>query len=232
MTLSSGLAPLDQFLSERNNASLSERHAVLAVGSNGCPGRLAEKFGTESGTAIPVLLGTIENVSVVYSRQLVSYGALPATFINQLGAISRLSITLLTQEQLEQMDATEQVGEMYYRIPLSSGFLVDNGLKLEDVTAYLDPKILSYRGRPVYVKMFAHGESQGEVMDEREVLSVVFDRAGVMAGESIERRHHELLVNESIRQRLTQFLESNMSELQVDEEGSLVKGTEKKGSSS
>ena len=224
MTLPSGLVPLNRFLSERHNASLSERHAVLAVGSNGCPGRLAEKFGNELGSAIPVLLGTIKTVSVVYSRQLVSYGALPATFIKQPGATSRLSITLLTEEQLVQMDISEQVGEMYERIPLSSDFFVERGPKFKGVTAYLDPKILSYQGRPVYVKMFAHGGSQGEVMDEREVLSLVFDQAKILLGKNIEQRHQELLNNNLIRQQLSKFLESKMAHLQVENDGSLHNG--------
>ena len=221
MTVPSGIVPLDQFLSERHNDSLSERHAVLAVGSNGCPGRLAEKFGAESAAAIPVLLGTIENVSVVYSRQLVSYGALPATFIKQPGASSRLSITLLTQEQLAQMDATEQVGDMYERISVESPFVVNKGLKIDGVTAYLDQKILGYQGKPIYLKAFAHEEVDGLVMDEREVLSFVCNQAKILMGESIESRHQQLVRSESLRQTMARYLEKEMADIRVDDTGKL-----------
>ena len=82
--------PLDAFLAERQNATMDRRHPVLAVGSNGCPGRLAEKYAGHPDVAVPVLLGTLPNTAVVYSRRLMLYGALPATYLHHPGAVSRL----------------------------------------------------------------------------------------------------------------------------------------------
>lgn len=221
VTRPSGDVSLDEFLSECGDDSLAERHAVLAVGSNGCPGRLAEKYLDTPGTAVPVLLGSIGGVSVVYSRKLVSYGALPATFIRQSNVSSVLSVTLLSEKQLARMDETEQVGEMYERIPVESPFIVKKDLRIEEVTAYLDSTILSYQGKPIYLKAFAPGGVDGLVMDEREVLSFVCNQAGVLMGESIELRHQQLVRNESLRQILTRFLETQMADLRVDRTGKL-----------
>ena len=74
-----GQVTLDDFLATRGNAPMDQRHAVLAVGSNGCPGRLAEKYHDQPEVALPVFVGTLADAVVVYSRQLVAYGALPAT---------------------------------------------------------------------------------------------------------------------------------------------------------
>ena len=215
----SGHVSLDQFLLDCGDASLAERHVVLAIGSNGCPGRLAEKFGKQRGVAIPVLCGTIKDVGVVYSRQLTSYGALPATFIRKQGALSHLSVTLLSSEQLNLMDVSEQVGRKYERIPIDSDFLVDNNSNLKSVTAYLDRKILSYGGHPIFLKMFKNEGPGHMAMNEREVLSLVFDQAKVMLGHNIEERHQQLISDRLIRQQLTQYLESHMADLQVNERG-------------
>ncbi|MFC1585210.1 hypothetical protein ACFL5V_06670 [Fibrobacterota bacterium] len=40
-----GEIPLDDFLVMQGSSPLEKRNAVLSVGSNGCPGRLVEKFG-------------------------------------------------------------------------------------------------------------------------------------------------------------------------------------------
>ena len=222
VTTHSGRVPLDVFLGKRGNALLAERHAVLAVGSNGCPGRLAEKFVDVPKAAIPVFVGKICDVAAVYSRRIASYGAFPATVIRQSGIVSSLSVPLLTQEQLALMDKSENVGKKYERISISSDFVAENGATLEKVTAYFDSNILSYHGRPIYLKTFASDQGQGVAMDEREVLSLVFDQAGLMRGESIEWRHQQLLENDWLPQELTQFVESNMADLQCQADGAVL----------
>lgn len=222
MVSSSGHVPVDSFLANLGNAPLHRRHAVLAVGSNGCPGRLAEKYRNQPETAIPVLVGTVTDTAVIYSRRLVGYGALPATYLRQTGAVSWLSITLLTDEQMALMDRTEKVGDNYQRITVPGDFLVEGGLKVSRLTAYLDRRILSYRDSPVYLKMFARLGPEWPVMDEREVLTVLFDEAGILQGESIEARHKRLLQDPALRQHLAQFLDSRMSGLEVSAEGRLI----------
>lgn len=217
-----GLVTLDTFLTARGNAPMGERHAVLAVGSNGCPGRLAEKYRDRPEVALPVLVGTIPYTAVVYSRRLVSYGALPATYIHQPGAVSWLSVTMLTEEQLVHMDETEQVGEIYQRIAVPGHFSVDGGPLIGDLTAYLDRDILSHQGKPVRLKMFARKGPDWPLMDEPEVLTLVLDQAGLLLGETIEARHRQLLIDQMLRRRLIDFLNAQMGRLAVDERGQLV----------
>lgn len=217
-----GRATLDAFLTARGNAPMNERHAVLAVGSNGCPGRLAEKYADHPDVALPVFVGTLTDTAVVYSRRLVSYGALPATYLHQPGAVSWLSVTMLTDEQLARMDETERVGEFYQRIPVPGPFHVDGGPKIGYLTAYLDREILTYERKPVRLQLFAREGPDWPLMDEPEVLSLVLDQAGLLLGEPIQTRHERLLANQELRLRLTQFLETRMNELTVDKQGKLV----------
>ncbi len=219
---SSGEVTVDAFLEARGNAMLEHRQAVLAVGSNGCPGRLAEKYGDDSDVAVPVFVGTLPDTAVVYSRHLVPYGALPATYLHQPGAVSWLSVTMLTQDELQRMDQTEQVGRLYLRVPVAEAFQVDGGLKIGDLTAYLAREIVTYRGKPVRLKMFSREGPDWPVMDEAEILSLVFDEADLLKGESIETRHRALLDDPTLRMLLIEVLENKMGDLVVSPQGRLV----------
>ena len=214
--------PLDDFLSTRGNPTMRQRHAVLAVGSNGCPGRLAEKYAHQAEVAVPVLVGTLADTAVVYSRQLAPYGALPATYMHQPGAVSWLSVTMLADEQLARMDETERVGEFYLRIPVPGQFDVDGGPKVGGLTAYLDRRILVHRGTPVRLKLFAREGPGWPILDERQALSLVFDEAGLLTGEPVEARHRRLLEDEGLWQQLVEFLNGRMAGLTVDEQGRLI----------
>ncbi len=217
----SGEEKLDDFLLARSNAPMSKRHAVLAVGSNGCPGRLSEKYPPNSGVALPVLVGSLKDAAVVYSRQLVSYGALPATYLYQKDVVSRLSVTMRTDEQLARMDETERIGEVYDRIPVEGQFSVHGGPKVTGLTAYLDPNILSFNGKPVQLKLFTQKALDWPAMDEREVLALVLDQAGILPGKHIEERHKRLLADEKLRVNVVKFLSTRMSALTVDKRGQL-----------
>ncbi len=219
---SAGQVALDDFLATRGGATLAQRHAVVAVGSNGCPGRLAEKYKHQSEAAVPVLVGTLADTAVVYSRQLVRYGALPATYLYQPGAVSWLSVTMLTDRQLARMDETEGLGRAYLRIKVPGYFHVDRGPSVGDLAAYLDRKILTDKGTPVRLKLFAREGPGWPIMDEREVLSLVFNQAGLLLGEAIEGRHNRLLTDKLLWQQLVTFLEGQMSGLKVDEAGRLM----------
>ncbi|MCH8266878.1 MAG: hypothetical protein IH846_05140 [Acidobacteria bacterium] len=217
-----GQVTLDTFLAARGNPTFGKRHAVLAVGSNGCPGRLAEKYAHQPEVALPVLVGTMTDTAVIYSCRLASYGALPATYLYQPGAVAWLSVTMLTSEELVRMDKSERVGQAYLRIAVPGKFHVDGGPKIDNLTAYVDRKILTYQGNPICLKLFAREGPDWPVMDEQEVLSLVFDQAGLLLGEPIEKRHRQLLADKALRRQLIQFLETRMSASTVNERGQLV----------
>jgi hypothetical protein len=212
---------LDEFLASCGDAPLADRTAVLAVGSNGCPGRLEEKYGVMPDAAIPVLLGSMTEAAVVYSRRLASYGALPATYLLRPGASSGVFVTLLTEGQLKVMDDSESLGESYQRIETQGVFTAPGGLRIERPFAYLDRRVLAYRGTPVLLKAFAAEDLDWPAMDEREVLALVLDEAGILRDESVAERHRILTEDAQVRAQLRDFVDRSMSGLRVDAAGNL-----------
>ena len=89
---------------------------VLAYGSNANVDALTRKFVTRlfpHPTAIPVLAGRVRGYDVAWSPQFSFNGALPATIARSPGTTARVWVNWVNREQLEHMNATEGVGEMY-----------------------------------------------------------------------------------------------------------------------
>ncbi|MCW5724935.1 MAG: hypothetical protein KIS81_08245 [Maricaulaceae bacterium] len=109
-----GPAPLRRLLSAAELSALGEpRAAVVACGSNGSPLRLAQKFGPEA--VIPTLMIRLSGYAVVHSAKIAAYGSIPATLHPRAGAVARVFVNLLTEDQLAAMDATETLGVAYDR---------------------------------------------------------------------------------------------------------------------
>jgi hypothetical protein len=116
----------------------AERIAVLAVGSNACPGRLLEKFGRGPEEVIPVLQGTWRGGLPVYLSSFAPYGSLPATYWPHRGVESELWVTLLRPGQLLVMNRSEgmnRAGSRYKLARLPGAFRA-GGCSLEPVYAY------------------------------------------------------------------------------------------------
>jgi hypothetical protein len=120
------------------------------------------------------------------------------------------------------MDKTEDLGHSYLRIEVPGQFRVEDGPRISGLTAYLDRNILTCQGKPVRLKMFARQGPDWPIMDEPEVLSLVFDQAGLLLGEPIETRHSRLVADKRLKQKLGRFLDMQMGVLSVDKEGHLV----------
>jgi hypothetical protein len=100
--------------------SITQRHAVLAIGSNASPAQLTRKFSDQRfvdpaspNGCIPVLRAVVDDVDVVYGAHLAEYGALPATLLETPGACAPVFVTWLTSMQLERMNETEGLGHSY-----------------------------------------------------------------------------------------------------------------------
>lgn len=91
--------------------SLSDRIPVLAVGSNRAPEQLRRKFGNSA--LVPVTVARLDDHDVVYSAHVASYGSIPATLAPSPGTRVSVSLTWLTQGQLDRMHETEAVGVNY-----------------------------------------------------------------------------------------------------------------------
>jgi hypothetical protein len=198
-----GLAGVDDLLRELRAAPISRRHAVLAVGSNACPGRLLEKFpegGAES--VIPVLRGAIAGVDAVYLAWLTAYAALPATCLPVDDADVELWLTLLSPRQFEVMNASESLGESYGLIELPHPFRFADR-RIGPVYAYSDDRILALDGEPVRLSAFPARRSPFRAMDEPGVLGATLDRLGFREGEPLEERHRALVTDERSRTLLS-----------------------------
>ena len=103
------LRNLDRLLARRGLASVNERYAILAYGSNACPGQLLSKKLDD----VPVLYGRLIGAQAVYARRETQRGYVPATLARAHGGRSSW-VTLLTAEQLERMDESEGRPGNYY----------------------------------------------------------------------------------------------------------------------
>ena len=74
-----GTSAVAQLAPGEERAWAGDRHAVLAVGSNGAPEQLVRKFGTAPGDRrIAVLAATVRDHDVAYAALVAHYGAIPA----------------------------------------------------------------------------------------------------------------------------------------------------------
>ena len=210
--------PIADFLAERRNPPLEDRVPVLAIGSNGCPGRLAEKLEDDLPDAsVPVLAGTLEDTAVVYLRWLAPYAALPATLLQVPGAVSHVSLTLLSRGPLlATLDGSEPA---YRRVEVDRPFRIEGGAVIEGCTAYVNPEVLVHEGKPILLKMFAESGLDWPVMDDAGVLRLVLDEAGILPGEPIEMRQARVRSDPALRARLSAHLERKSGGVAVDEEG-------------
>ncbi len=210
--------PVDRRLAAAGAAPLAGRIAVLAVGSNACPGRLVEKFGDGGEAAIPVAAGLMPGVAAVYMAALASYGAVPATAWPAPGGATRLWITLLDREQLEHMNATESVGTSYRLIALEGVFETAGGAHLAPVYAYRAPAALELDGGPVRLAAFAaEGNVPAIALDQPAVLARVLDRLGILPGLEIGERHRRLAADPDLRRETAERMARELGRAANDE---------------
>jgi hypothetical protein len=127
-----------------------QRTPVIACGSNGAPGRLAQKFAG-SRAQIPVTPAWLHGYAVVYSAHFSSYGALPATLHSWPGACTQVSVTWLDAEQLERMHHSEGAGQRYdYAVLERLELEIEGHGSIAQAGAYLSRRgPLAQEGRPV-----------------------------------------------------------------------------------
>jgi hypothetical protein len=89
---------------------------VLAYGSNANVAALTRKYLTPQyphPTAIPVIAGRIRGYDVAWSPNFSFNGSLPATIAPSPGTRAQVWVNWLNADQLQRMNATESVGQMY-----------------------------------------------------------------------------------------------------------------------
>ncbi len=98
---------------EEGISGLCRRHAVLACGSNQSPERLSRKFRDLADAIVPVTRVTVREHAVFHAAVLTRYGAVAATIAPCPGGVAEIAITWLTDSQLQVMNETEDLGEIY-----------------------------------------------------------------------------------------------------------------------
>ncbi len=169
---------MDRFLKEETGSSLSERYAVLAVGSNACPARLAdpEKYGNNCSAAIPVFHGWINDVVSVYIPHICNYGSIPSTIMGKPGAKTKLWVTLLSEMELRIMDKSEGRGEHYNLIELpQSTFKAQENFSIKSVSAYYQPFGLRDQNSedPILVRCFEVSATGLNSMDQQSIQKYI-----------------------------------------------------------
>lgn len=164
----------------RDAALLADRVAVLAIGSNASPRRLAEKF--TAGAALAVTRADVLDHVVAHSAKFAAYGSIPATLHPWPGARARVHVTWLDADQLAVMDRTETLGVEYDRVPLTAAH--DAG-RLDAQTYVSRAGALSRDGAPILTAAARHAGADGlTVLDQRAAQA--FAMALVGGGEALE----------------------------------------------
>ena len=148
------LGTLDRLLKSRGLAPINERYAVLAYGSNACPGQLLRKFRSESSlTNIPVVFGRLDGADAVYARRRTRGGYIPATLAKSAGS-GPSWLTLLTAEQARAMDRSEGRPTSYALAELHGIAFSVGQLDITPLYSYVDINggVMVFDGRPVRLR--------------------------------------------------------------------------------
>jgi hypothetical protein len=126
---------LDRFLAARNVPPSNSRYAILAYGSNACPGQLVAKKLRD----VPVLYGRLVGATAVYTARRAKRGYVPATLARMQGSRSSW-ITLLTPDQLRTMDTTEGRPTFYSLVELHAIHFCIGSREVSPLYSYVDTR--------------------------------------------------------------------------------------------
>jgi hypothetical protein len=161
---------LNRLLRDRNLPLEDERYAVIAYGSNACPGQLLAKKLTD----VPVLYGRLLGAEAVYARRKAQGGYVPATLARKRRSRSSW-VTLLTADQLSRMDVSEGRPNAYVLAELSSSRFFVGHCEISPVYSYVDIRggVMTVNGDAVSLrsttqksaKSMLAGSERGEATD-------------------------------------------------------------------
>lgn len=149
-----------------------KRTAVVGYGSNASPRRLSEKFGDGPDQVIPVLRCRLYDFDVVYACHVATYGSVPAGLYRSTGTVAEVSVSLLTDHQLEVMHASE--GENYAWKPVGGRVEVAGLGELADAFAYVTVHgVWGHEGAPVALARIEAANRRFVTREQREVLEAL-----------------------------------------------------------
>ncbi|CAA0082440.1 Uncharacterised protein [BD1-7 clade bacterium] len=159
------------------------RIPVIGYGSNSAAEALDRKYRDHNDmytSGIPVMVGQLQDFSIVYAAQFSPYGALPATIHPVTGAGVRTAITFLTEAQLLRMHDTEDVDLYYSFEEIDGSIALNNGLHIERPLAYvaLGGSICTDEGY-LALEAIQQQSPQNPKISQRDVQQRVIDLLGL-----------------------------------------------------
>jgi hypothetical protein len=144
-----GTTTLDDLLLGRRAPALTDRHPILAVGSNGSPAQLRRKLAGLADILIPMTYATVRGLVPGVSAHVSRPGYVPAAPVRVPGETGHLVVLWPDDAQLSVIDATEP---NYHRLPLPGTVTVslDGAAPLAGCRLYAGRHgcLVDRRGRP------------------------------------------------------------------------------------
>lgn len=158
-----------------------KRIAVVGYGSNASPQRLLEKYGDGPDSVIPVLRCRLHGHDVVYATHIATYGSVPAGLYTSPGTVAHVSVSFLTERQLEIMHVSES--DNYHFAVLPGRLDVDGVGYVEGAAAYITTHgVYGYGGSPVALAT-VHADARRFVAREQaDMLEELCGHLGEGAG--------------------------------------------------
>ncbi len=148
---------------------MERRTPVVGYGSNASAARLAEKFGHGPDHVIPVLRCRLYDHDVVYATHFASYGSLPAAVYASLDTVAEVSVSFLTDHQLDVMHASE--GENYRFGILDTVIDVEGLGTLKNPSTYITVHgVFGLEGAPVALSAISARNRRFAARDQQTVL--------------------------------------------------------------
>lgn len=180
---------------------LSELSSVLAYGSNGAISRLKDKFSARQAGPIVMLRGRLHDFDVTFSAHFAAYGSIPATLQHSIGTAVDLFVMYASEDDLETLHASENVGVNYVYMRLDGIRLdVARRLSLQSVHAYISKHgslDIALSAVPARNRLFPS-------MTEVEVLTWARDH--LEAGKGLDEFIMESVLDQETRRRRTNRL--------------------------
>lgn len=145
-----------------------ERTPVVAVGSNASPGVVRTKLRNNGvSPVVPFIRACVPDTTTAFTAHISPRGYIAAAPHRQPGLQTSMWVSLLDQEQLECVDATESPN--YTRIHLDEAIILDNGEELPGYDIYrsswgLVPDLPHHTGRGVAPIPFSRRDAQSHVL--------------------------------------------------------------------
>ena len=140
---------LGKLLESHGLPPASERYAILAYGSNACPGQLLKK----KLTGVPVLYSRLTGAEAVYAGRQTTGGYVPATLARKKGSRSSW-VTLLTEDQLTAMDRSEGRPDFYVLAEIPGVQFSLGRSRVTPLYSYVDIRggVMTREGKPVSLR--------------------------------------------------------------------------------